>query len=85
MAITVQSESNIKTIKYAKKSTKEESIDFSSMGTEIPITSSNIINFNHTFSEDGIYDIYVKNVVGNSKIKILAFINIFYKKWRRGI
>lgn len=69
MAITVQSESNIKTIKYAKKSTKEESIDFSSMGTEIPITSSNIINFNHTFSEDGIYDIYVKNVVGNSKIK----------------
>ncbi len=67
--ITIVAESTfntIETIKYAKKANKDETIDFETQGTEITITPAQTVTVTHSFEEDGIYAIYVKDSEGNS-------------------
>ena len=70
LTITVISaESEIKTLKIAKVSSKEEKVDFETKGTEIDITQQTDkknISLKYAVSEDGIYKVYAKDENGST-------------------
>ncbi|MBQ9298009.1 MAG: bacterial Ig-like domain-containing protein [Clostridia bacterium] len=67
----------IEQIKYAKKIVKEEMIDFSVSGTELNFTRGNKVTITHTFEEDGIYDVFVKDSNDNQ----MTYTVIAYKDY----
>lgn len=72
ITIVAESEYNtIDTIKYAKKDTKDAKIDFTTQGTEIEITPAKKVTVQHSFEEDGIYAVYVKDSQGNYMINTI--------------
>lgn len=69
ISIVAESKTNtIQLIKYAKRSNKDERIDFATTGTEIPITPAKKVTASYSFEEDGIYAIYVKDERGKANI-----------------
>ena len=62
-------EENIVRLKVAKKSTKDEEIDFETQGTEISITPAQTVTVEYTFDDNGIYAINARDTSGNTFTK----------------
>lgn len=70
-------EENIVRLKIAKKSTKDEEIDFETQGTELTITPAKKVTVEYTFEEEGIYAINAKDESGNTMTKTVYIYKTF--------
>ena len=63
ITFNAESGTDIELVKYAKKATKDEKVDFSTTGYIVEIIPSKSISFTLEFLEDGIYDVYFENTL----------------------